>query len=67
MDNNNISNFIQDLKEAIETGQLLNVNSHIDDLDLTNNVNNLSNQTFVYIVNWLKNQQKQNDYNNKVN
>ena len=52
--------FIQDLKEAIQSGQLkcgAVPNHETSTRDHIKNVNNLSNQTFSYIINWLKQQQ----------
>jgi hypothetical protein len=82
--NKRIIEFVHDLKNAIESGQLKNGGS--EQLDALNtsvessndpaaqtmtmtsqisnlmNVNNLSNHTFSYIINWLKNhQQKQTE------
>ncbi len=70
-----ILEFMQDLKEAIQNGEFQQCeqtrnaankqtessteSNEINDGNLIN-VNNLSNQTFNYIINWLKQQQIQN-------
>jgi hypothetical protein len=63
----NLIQLIKDLKEAIQNGCLT------QDIELSSsnplksliNVNNLSNQTFTYIVDWLRGQQaaKNNNFN----
>lgn len=60
--NTNDTSFIELIKElklAIENGQVLT--NSIQEPSNANiaNVNNLSNQTFNYIINWLKQQQCQ--------
>jgi len=55
----NLIQFIRNLKDAIQSGSL----AHESELSVSNplksliNVNNLSNQTFTYIVDWLRGQQ----------
>ena len=78
-----ILEFMQDLKEAIQSGEFQRYEQHEDtkaghetETDQENgvpssiasliNVNNLSNQTFNYIINWLKQQQLQQLEENKV-
>ena len=68
--NSKIIEFMQDLKSAIENGQFQNNEDQINiemnndfenNIQISNllNVNNLSNQTFSYIINWLRQQQNQ--------
>lgn len=74
-----IIEFMQDLKEAIQSGEFQSygetTEKHQDDsrdqssdpnISSLINVNNLSNQTFNYIINWLKQQQLQQTDENKV-
>jgi hypothetical protein len=65
--------FIRELKQAIENGEFQNQaaikgndsnsasNNENDDQSKIINVNNLSNQTFNYIINWLKQQSQANE------
>jgi hypothetical protein len=67
-----INEFINDLKEAIESGKLHKTNmlqQSAAQLNKLINVDNLSNQTFTYIINWLKQQQEKKtnlNFTNKV-
>lgn len=67
-----INEFINDLKEAIESGKLHQSNmlqQSAAQLNKLINVDNLSNQTFTYIINWLKQQQEKKtnlNFTNKV-
>ena len=72
MNDSKVIEFINDLKRAIQTGefqQQLKSNSDATDSQslsvISNliNVDNLSNQTFSYIINWLKQQQQHTDEN----
>ena len=79
MNDSKVVEFINDLKRAIQTGefqqQLKSTPTDDQQSDsqsmtvISNliNVDNLSNQTFNYIINWLKQQQPPNTYENKVN
>lgn len=58
---NRLVEFIHDLKEAIETGKLHHQHqaSSAAHLNKLINVDSLSNQTFSYIISWLKQQQQE--------
>lgn len=68
-----LAEFIHDLKDAIESGKFHNQSNNElvqelqqqqQHLDKLINVDNLSNQTFSYIINWLKQQKEKKQHDN---